>query len=100
MKLFIILTKKRYSGVTLIGRRVNKGIESETEFETFKKIVEKFLPEVVVCEGWLNYEKSHGIISQRSKVLKNFNYEMVGSYSMDIAMLRLLRVYKRRKKCM
>ncbi len=70
----------------------NKGIESETEFETFKKVVEKFLPEVVVCEIWKNYENC---LIQRADFLKPFNYKEVGEWSQKISMLRSLKVYRR-----
>ena len=72
---------------------VNKGIESETEFETFKKIIEKFLPETVVCEGWDNYEKDYKTISQRAAFLKPLGYEEIGTYS-HIEKGRTLKAYR------
>ncbi len=77
-----------------INAGVNKGIESETEFETFKKVAEKFLPEVVVCEGWDYYEKEHKIISQRADFLKPFDYKEIGEFFMTDR-TRTLKVYKK-----
>ena len=73
----------------------NKGIESETEFETFKKVAGIFLPEVVVCEGWDYYEKNHKIISQRFDFLKPFGYKEIGEFFITSGMLRTLKVYRR-----
>ena len=73
----------------------NKGLESETEFETFKKVIEKFLPETVVCETWDNYVRDYGLISQRADFLKPFNYKEVGSFAITVGMFRTLKVYRR-----
>ncbi len=73
----------------------NNSIESRTSFETFKKVIEKFLPETVVCETWDNYEKDYKTISKRADFLKPFNYKEVGSFLMTVAMLRTLKVYRR-----
>lgn len=78
-----------------ISAGINKGIESETEFETFKRIVEKFLPETVVCEAWLYYETNYKVISQRDNFLNPFGYKEIGSFIMKHGMERLLTVYKR-----
>ena len=74
---------------------VNKGIESETEFETFKKVIGKFLPEIVICEGWTNYEKDFKIVSQRADFLKPLGYGEVGSFFLTTGMLRTLKVYRK-----
>jgi len=78
-----------------INAGVNEGYESKTEFETFKKIVEKFLPETVVCETWFYYEENYKIISQRGDFLKPSGYKEIGSFVMKHVMERILVVYKR-----
>lgn len=78
-----------------INAGVNEGIESETEFATFKKIIERFLPETVACEAWLYYEENYKVISQRGDFLKPFGYKEIGSFNMKEGMERFLVVYKK-----
>ncbi len=75
---------------------VNKGIESETELDTFKRVIQKFLPEIVVCEGWSYYEEKYKIITQREEFLKPLNYVEIGSFFMTEVMFRTLKVYRRK----